>query len=191
MGQTNMAQRPTADDIELDDNQGSVHGNSDGRSVGIENGEGYVEIPVRWRDEPFRFTVPKEEVEAFVAAQSEHLPPAPTPPAEVPEVVDNQPEGWSKGRVRNTGGGIFCREWRKQRTVDGETVEFEVCYNVRERRGVGVNCWIIDDDDKRFGGALENHHIDDDGVSTETIVAHARDLMESVDSGSFDDEIIW
>ena len=182
----------TADDIDLNDNQGSVHGNRDGRDIGVENGEGYIEIPVKFQDEPYRFTVDKEQIEAFVAAQSQNAPPAPTPPAEVPEVVDNQPEGWSKGRVRHTGGGIFCREWRKEREVNGETVEFVVGYDVSMRTGIGVNCWVPDDDKEvKFGGALHNHHIDDDGVSTETIVAHARDLMQSVDEGSYDDEIIW
>lgn len=48
------------------------------------------------------------------------------------------PDGWTGGRVVNTGGGIYCRIWRKG--------DLEVIYNL-SNRGVGLQRVETDDQD--------------------------------------------
>jgi len=152
--------------------------------IGFEDGEGYIKLPVytNTNDSIEKFTIPAEEVEAYRERRNK-LNPHPT----VPDGVEREPNfeapgNFEGGKAVNTGGGVFCRIWT-QEFVDNIVVE--VIYQLPEQDGIGVN---ISNEKGEFFGEAHVKTFDEFKHDTK-IQPHAKELMEQINNGKFDDEI--
>ncbi|WP_302083144.1 hypothetical protein [Salinibaculum rarum] len=147
----------------------------------MSDGEG--EITLTTIDEnAYTFTVPKTEIEAFLAARNEDTPPLPTPPEDIEEDVE-PPTDWDGGHVRHTGGGIFCREFSRE--YPDHDVRVEVAYNADTPNGVSIGAYALEDN--AWLGEIDHETIDEH--TDRNALSTARDLIQRVNTGVYDDEI--
>jgi hypothetical protein len=146
--------------------------------IGVENGEGYIEIPVFNDGETQRFPTSVEAVEQYLDRRNERHP-HPTLPTSVDrEPTVEAPEGWKNGEAIHTGGGIFCRLWKKE--TDYGTIE--VGYGLPEQDGVTIGLY---DDQGEWKGEIESRYLGEQKHDTD-LQEHAVDLMKEFDQGKFD-----
>lgn len=149
--------------------------------IGVEDGEGYVELPIFEDGETQRFPTTVEAVEQYLDRREEHHP-----HPQLPDAVDREPdveapEEWDEGQAVNTGGGIFCRIWLKQ-TEHGI---IEVIHGLPREDGIGINLYT---NDKEWVGEIDTKYVGE-MKQDEELQEHAKDLMERFNSGEFDRKV--
>jgi hypothetical protein len=150
--------------------------------VGVDaDGNGYVECRPRKQD-PFRFPTPLSKVKDFARRQSANSPPMPTSPEDAKDSVQ-VPENWTGGKVEHTGGGIWCRIFRK--SLDNGHIE--VIYNARDRRGVTAG--VYGDDGAWLGEIDTIEATSEPGSDEELVLKAANELMECIDNGQYGTQI--
>lgn len=104
--------------------------------IGTKDGKGYLKIPIFVNGEVMEFSISEEDIDTY-RDRREQISPIPTPPESVEkESSVNTPDGWEGGNARHTGGGIWCRSWKKQHNEDVYVV---VRYQLPEQDGISVS----------------------------------------------------
>ena len=101
----------------------------------------------------------------------------------IPDDEVDAPDGWNGGNVEHTGGGIWCRIFRKQRDGGGR---IEVLYDpIPTIQGVSAGAYGEEGD---WLGEITHSNLTGDPMETQAVTA-AHDLIEEIDNGEYDDEI--
>lgn len=146
--------------------------------IGLEEGEGYIRIPIFMDGEVVKFSIPRQEVEWYMERREEKYP-----SPKVPDGFRNDlpsPEGWSGGSAEHTGGGIWCRIWRKE--IEGG--HLEVIYGIPSCDGVSINVYAPE---WEWCGEIETNQTSEN--SDEAAHEQAIEFMKAADDGAFDEDI--
>lgn len=146
--------------------------------IGVENGVGYIKLPVFADGEVMEFSIPKDEVEQYVERREEKCP-TPSVPDGFSEKLSS-PRDWEGGNTEHTGGGIYCRIWRKETS----NYELEVIYGVPDPDGVGLNLY---GDDGSWTCEVDLAKVPE--RTDDKAAQAANQLMRAVDEGAYDDII--
>lgn len=95
------------------------------------------------------------------------------------------PEGWYRGDVVHTGGGIYCRIWRTREDFDEPAEEesqvyYEVAYNA-EFTGASLERYEYNESDGRWQYGGEVKHRSADEMSDQACAEVAEELMANLD----------
>jgi len=150
--------------------------------IGFEDGEGYIKLPVHITGEVEKFTIPANEVKQYRQRRNE-INPTPSLPDGIEREADfTAPGDFQGGKALNTGGGIFCRIWKKE-LRDG--YKLEVIYELPQKDGIEI--YLTDEEGAYLG---EIHLKVFDGFRHDSILQpKARELMVKVEKGVFEEEI--
>jgi hypothetical protein len=150
--------------------------------IGLCGDKGYLKIPLLPNGDPVRFTVPKEEVEAYVEKRDEQNPPPQLPDGIDRDPVVDAPEHWESGEATHTGGGIYCRIWRREY----KDHLIEVIYNVPDPTGISIGLNTLN-----YGwiGEITQFIFDDSPLPDKQAQQKAIPLMKQVNNGDHDDTI--
>jgi hypothetical protein len=143
-----------------------------------DEGNGYITFETV-NGESYTVSVARDDITEFVTSRSESHP-TPTPPEDTLDAV-TAPRDWTAGNVVHTGGGIWCRIWRKEISRGC----LEVIYDPTELTGVDLGLYGPGD---AWLGRLDSVSLEPTATEEDAVQA-ANSLMDAVDDGKFKEEI--